>query len=206
MHGFPIKVLRVDNGTEFTSKEFKEFCKSIGTKLTFGNAFSSKSGGLVERLNGTIKQLIKVHMTKEDPNKWSKHIYTAINTYNSSPHSAINNNSPHEMFIKLSCNLSNPLPLNKRDRDELLESQPKFPYFKVGDSVLRKIDRIGRQVQDSMKPYFDGPYEHRKSFTLKAIDGSTRRSHYDKLKKFKYPPDWLYKNVYFQKYLWSKFS
>ncbi|CAF4348143.1 unnamed protein product, partial [Rotaria magnacalcarata] len=59
MFGSTIKILRVDNGTEFTSKEFKEFCKSIGTKLTFGNSFSSKSGGLVERLNGTIKQLIK---------------------------------------------------------------------------------------------------------------------------------------------------
>ncbi|CAF3664160.1 unnamed protein product [Rotaria socialis] len=211
MSGSKIKMLRVDNGTEFTSKEFKEYCKSIGTQLTFGNAFSSKSGGLVERLNGTIKQLIKVHMVKDKPDKWSNHIYKVINNYNHSPHSAINNNSPYEMFIKLSCNLSNPLPLSSKDRDELLKSQPKFPYFKVGDRVLKKIDRIGRQVQDSLKPYFDGPYEiieeaeHRKSFTLRAIDGSTRRCHYDKLKKFKYPPDWLYRNVYFQKYLWSKF-
>ncbi|CAF4391239.1 unnamed protein product, partial [Rotaria magnacalcarata] len=195
MPGFPIKTLRVDNGTEFTSKEFKEFCKSIGTKLTFGNSFSSKAGGLVERLNGTIKQLIKIYMTKDKPNKWTDHVDKAIFTYNCSPHSAINNNSPHEMFIKLSSNLSNPLPLNNKDREDLLKSQPNFPYFKVGDSVLRKIDRIGRQVQDSMKPYFDGPYtiieeaEHRKSFTLMANDGSTRRSHYDKLKKFKFPPD-----------------
>ncbi|CAF4867748.1 unnamed protein product [Rotaria socialis] len=209
--GFPIKTLRVDNGTEFTSNEFKEFCKTIGTKLTFGNAFSSKAGGKVERLNGIIKQLIKVHITQDNPNKWVDHFDKAIFTYNTSPHSALGNKSPFEMFIKLSSNLNNPIPLNVTERKKLLESQPNFPYFKVGDLVLKKIDRIGRQLKDSSKPYYDGPYkiieeaEHRKSFTLVSLHGITKRSHYDKLKKFKEPPEWLKRNADFQKYLWTQY-
>ncbi|CAF2142870.1 unnamed protein product [Rotaria magnacalcarata] len=209
--GFNIKTLRVDNGTEFTSNEFKDYCKSIGTKLTFGNVFSSRAGGKVERLNGIIKQLIKVQITKDNPSKWVDHFDNAIYTYNTSPHSALGNKSPFEMFIKLSNNLNNPIPLNDNERKNLIESQPNFPYFKVGDLVLKKIDRIGRQSQDSMKPYYDGPYkiieeaEHRKSFTLTTIHGITKRSHYDKLKKFKEPPEWLKRNVDFQKYLWTKF-
>ncbi|CAF2062102.1 unnamed protein product, partial [Rotaria magnacalcarata] len=209
--GFNIKLLRVDNDTEFTSNEFKYFCESIGTKLSFGNAFSFKSGGKIERLNGTIKQLIKYNITRDNPSKWVDHFDNAIYTYNTSPHSALGNKSPFEMFIKLSNNLNNPIPLNDNERKNLIESQPNFPYFKVGDLVLKKIDRIGRQSQDSMKPYYDGPYkiieeaEHRKSFTLTTIHGITKRSHYDKLKKFKEPPEWLKRNVDFQKYLWTKF-
>ncbi|CAF2121868.1 unnamed protein product, partial [Rotaria magnacalcarata] len=114
--GFNIKTLRVDNGTEFTSNEFKDFCKKIGTKLTFGNVFSSRAGGKVERLNGIIKQLIKVHITKDNPGNWVEHFNKAINTYNTSPHSAIGNKSPFEMFIKLSNNLINPIPLNNDER------------------------------------------------------------------------------------------
>ncbi|CAF2100544.1 unnamed protein product, partial [Rotaria magnacalcarata] len=47
--------------------------------------------------------------------------------------------------------------------------------------------------------------EHRKSFTLTTIHGITKRSHYDKLKKFKEPPEWLKRNADFQKYLWTKY-
>ncbi|CAF2128489.1 unnamed protein product, partial [Rotaria magnacalcarata] len=206
---FNIKQLRVDNGTEFTSNEFKKFCEKSGIKLTFGNAYSSKSGGKIERLNGTIKQLIKCNIVRDNSSKWVDHVEQAVFTYNTSPHSAINNMSPYELFIKLSNNVSNPIPLKPDDLRDIIENQPNFPYFNVGDTVLKKIDRIGRKTEDSMKPNFDGPYkiveaaEHRKSFTLESLYGASVRSHYDKLKKLKTPPLWLEKNHFFQKYLWN---
>jgi IS30 family transposase len=43
--------LIVDNGKQFDSKKFKEFCISIGTKIAFASVYHPESNGAVERAN-----------------------------------------------------------------------------------------------------------------------------------------------------------
>jgi hypothetical protein len=42
------------NGTNFTSKEFKSYCESMGIKLKFASVAHPKTNGQVEKANGLI--------------------------------------------------------------------------------------------------------------------------------------------------------
>ena len=53
------KELTVDNGKQFDSQLFKEFCRSIGTKLMFASVYHPQSNGAVECANGVIFTSIK---------------------------------------------------------------------------------------------------------------------------------------------------
>jgi hypothetical protein len=47
------------NGTNFTSKEFKSYCESMGIKLKFASVAHPKTNGQVEKANGLICNRIK---------------------------------------------------------------------------------------------------------------------------------------------------
>jgi hypothetical protein len=51
--------LTVDNGKQFDSQDFRDFCFSIGTKLAFAAVYHPQSNGVVERANGKIFTAIK---------------------------------------------------------------------------------------------------------------------------------------------------
>jgi hypothetical protein len=51
--------LTVDNGKQFDSQDFKDFCFSIGTKLAFASVYHPQSNGVVERANGKIFTAVK---------------------------------------------------------------------------------------------------------------------------------------------------
>ena len=53
------KELTVDNGKQFDSQPFREFCRSIGTRLMFALVYHPQSNGAVERANGVIFTSIK---------------------------------------------------------------------------------------------------------------------------------------------------
>ena len=48
------RTLTVDNEKQFDSDKFKEFCKSIGTKIAFTLVYHLESNGAVERANRVI--------------------------------------------------------------------------------------------------------------------------------------------------------
>jgi transposase InsO family protein len=49
-----IRTLTVDNGKQFDSDKFKEFCKNLGTTLAFASVYHPESNGVVERANRII--------------------------------------------------------------------------------------------------------------------------------------------------------
>jgi transposase InsO family protein len=56
--GVPHSII-IDNGTNFTSKEFKSYCESMGIKLKFASVAHPKTNGQVEKSNGLICNGIK---------------------------------------------------------------------------------------------------------------------------------------------------
>jgi IS30 family transposase len=56
--GVPHSII-TDNGTNFTSKEFKNYCESMGIKLKFALVAHPKTNGQVEMVNGLICNNIK---------------------------------------------------------------------------------------------------------------------------------------------------
>jgi transposase InsO family protein len=49
-----IKCLRSDNGGEFTSKEFMDYCNNRGIKRQFSIARTPQQNGVVEKKNKTV--------------------------------------------------------------------------------------------------------------------------------------------------------
>jgi transposase InsO family protein len=56
--GVPYSII-TDNGTNFTSKEFKSYCEGLGIKLKFASVAHPKTNGQVEKTNGLICSGIK---------------------------------------------------------------------------------------------------------------------------------------------------
>jgi transposase InsO family protein len=52
-----IKCLRSDNGGEFTSKEFMDYCRNHGIKRQFFIARTPQQNGVVERKNMTVQEM-----------------------------------------------------------------------------------------------------------------------------------------------------
>jgi len=51
-----IKVLRTDNGGEFCSKEFEEFCKKCGIAWQKTTPYTPQQNGVTERMNETLME------------------------------------------------------------------------------------------------------------------------------------------------------
>ena len=51
-----IKVLRIDNGGEFCSKEFEEFCKKCGIARQKTTPYTPQQNGVAERMNRTLME------------------------------------------------------------------------------------------------------------------------------------------------------
>jgi transposase InsO family protein len=56
--GVPYSII-IDNGTNFTSKEFKSYCEGLGIKLKFASVAHPKTNGQVKKPNGLICSGIK---------------------------------------------------------------------------------------------------------------------------------------------------
>jgi transposase InsO family protein len=52
-----IKCLRYDNGGEFTSKEFMDYCNSHGIKMQLSVARTPQQNGVVEIKNMTVQEM-----------------------------------------------------------------------------------------------------------------------------------------------------
>jgi transposase InsO family protein len=61
-----IKILRSDNGGEFTSDEFKAFCKEVGIKRELSTPYNPQQNGVAERKNRTIMEAVKAMIHDQD--------------------------------------------------------------------------------------------------------------------------------------------
>lgn len=93
-YGVP-KTLWSDNGTHFTAASLKTFTSSLGITHRLHSAYHPQSAGLVERVNGTIKQRL-AKATTAHSGGWVKHLpqvklelNTTINNTGLSPYEII---------------------------------------------------------------------------------------------------------------------
>jgi transposase InsO family protein len=70
--GVPHNII-TDNGTNFTSKEFRSYCESMGIKLKFASVAHPKTNGQVEKANGLICNDIKKRLL--EPLEKAKHAW-----------------------------------------------------------------------------------------------------------------------------------
>ena len=64
LFGYP-KVLLSDNGSQFKSVEFRNYCEQHGIKQQLNSPYYPAANGEVENMNRTLKKLYSEHILKE---------------------------------------------------------------------------------------------------------------------------------------------
>jgi hypothetical protein len=95
-----IKMLRSDNGGEYTSKDFVNFCKDVGIKRELTIPYNPQQNGVEKRKNRTIMEAVKTMIHDRDlpMHLWEEATRTIMYVQNILSHSALGFKTPEEMF------------------------------------------------------------------------------------------------------------
>lgn len=90
-HNIRVSKIRSDNGGEYTSTSFKQWCKSKGIILDFTIPYSPQLNGKAERLNRTLLEKARSLIFDKNINKemWGEAIFVATYLLNRSPTEAV---------------------------------------------------------------------------------------------------------------------
>jgi hypothetical protein len=101
--GRKIKVLRLDNGGEYTSKEFISFCIESWIKRELTVPYNPQQNGVAERKNKTIIEATKamIHDQSLPMTLWEEACMTIVYDQNHSPHQILKNITPKQAFTKV---------------------------------------------------------------------------------------------------------
>ena len=95
-----ICILRTNNGGEFESRHFEDFCKEAGIKRQLTVPYNPKQNGVAERKNKTICEAAKAMMYDIDlpVSLWAKATRTAVYIQNRCPHAILKDKTLEEIF------------------------------------------------------------------------------------------------------------
>ena len=98
--GKRVKVLRMDNGGEFTSKVFEAHLKACGIRHELTIPKTPEQNGVAERLNRTLVETTRAMLLDANlPQKfWAEAVSTAAYLRNRSPSSAVGGITPHQAW------------------------------------------------------------------------------------------------------------
>jgi hypothetical protein len=92
-----IKILRSDNGGEYISKEFMNFCKDVGIKRELTTPHNPQQNGVAERKNRAIMEAV-IHDQDLPMCLWEEATMAVVYVQNLLSHSALGFKTPEEMF------------------------------------------------------------------------------------------------------------
>lgn len=155
-------VVQTDNGSEFQD-EFNLLMKTYKIKHIKSKPFSPTSQGIVERVNGPIKNATEKFVTSKggNPSGWQKFMIEWVGTYNNSEHSAtrfkpnkLREGTDEEVNIALG-NIEKQAEPMIEERQELAE-KIKFP--EVGNHVRIKLAKKSKLSKASVPQFSSGVY------------------------------------------------
>ena len=129
-HDLKIKAIQSDNGGEFTSKEFINFCNENGIKRRTSNPYTPEQNGVAERMNQTLVECARTMLHAQGMPKtlWGAAINTACYLRNRSYTSTLNQKTPYEAWTK---------------------EKPDVSHFKVlGSEAWVHVEKSNRQKWD----------------------------------------------------------
>jgi hypothetical protein len=145
-----IKTLRIDNGVEYTSKEFVAFFKSAGIRREMIVPHNPQQNGVAERKNTSIEKTVKALLNDQGLSMylWGEAAMKTIYVQNISPYRILKEMTPEEAFPGKKTNVEHlrifgcpvyfHIPKDKRNK---LEPSGKKGIF-VGYSESSKAYRI----------------------------------------------------------------
>ena len=194
----------LDNSPENCSDELSDFFKRFGIKKLHSAKYLSRANGQVERTHRDIQAQLRAFCT--ETNDWEKYIPRITICHNHSFHAGINR-VPAAFIFEDAHEIAPEHLMTGKLLKFWRKGNPKFTGFALDSFVLKKKHFIGNRVTDKLVSRFSGPYqiENVRSngliYDLRHIDGSAEHNvHYDDLRSYKTPPEYLSNNVPFMQY------
>ncbi|GJX80863.1 retrovirus-related pol polyprotein from transposon TNT 1-94 [Tanacetum coccineum] len=161
--GRKIKRLRTDNGLEFCSSEFNEFCRDEGIARHYTVRYTPQQNGVVERLNITLLERTRCLLlnVRLDRSFWAEALNTTCYIINRSPPTAIDcGDKQDEAFQILKEKLCNAPVLALPDGPDF-GGVTKIPLkfdpveSKLEEVVFEKVEDVPKQVEHVVLEYMD---------------------------------------------------
>lgn len=101
--------IRCDNGGEYTSKDFRQWCIKKGIKLDLTIPYTPQLNGKSERLNRTLLEKTRALLFDSEFGKqmWGEAMYCATYIINRLPSESLKNKTPYEMWYGKRPNIAN---------------------------------------------------------------------------------------------------
>ena len=98
-----VKVLRSDNGGEYTSNNFAKFCGEKGISHEFTVPYCPQQNGVAERMNRTIMERARsmLYQAKLPLDFWAEACSTAVYLHNRSPTTALKDETPFVSHLRV---------------------------------------------------------------------------------------------------------
>ncbi|XP_071941068.1 uncharacterized protein [Antedon mediterranea] len=153
--GFPSQILS-DQGTNFTSRLMKQLSDLLQIEQMTSTPFHQQTNGLVEKFNGTMKNMIK-SLTPEQFNEWDRYVPLFLFAYRDAQQESTGF-TPFELVF--AHEVKTPLRLLKDSMTNTIDNkQPISHYISDLQDKLRVVNDIARtnlkQAQAKQKHYYD---------------------------------------------------
>ena len=134
--GEKVSSIRSDNGSEFVDSKFRKMLEEKQIKQVFSLPSKPQSNGQIERFNGIIKKMIRMHLLTKGSYDWVSILPTLVDNYNNTKHKttrmAPNDIKDSKDFPMVAKNIQQAV-LKNRDTDK--------KKFNIGDVVRIKMDK-----------------------------------------------------------------
>lgn len=103
-----LKCLRIDNGGEYCSNAFKEYCNRFGIKHEKTVPRTPQQNGVAERMNRTIMEKVRSMLSNSslEKNFWAEVVMIACYLINRSPTTSLDGGIPEEDWTSKNLNYS----------------------------------------------------------------------------------------------------
>ncbi|EYC24344.1 hypothetical protein Y032_0014g2450 [Ancylostoma ceylanicum] len=146
-YGLPQTIVS-DNGTQFTSEQFKAMCDEGGIVHIKTAPYHPQSNGQAERFVDTLKRGIKKLKGEERPSEETLNV--VLQAYRTTPNSSLNERTPAEVFLgrKLRTRLSLLVPQPESDEDPLAKARRERmeQQFDRKHGVVKRTFQVGDKV------------------------------------------------------------
>ena len=180
-HGLP-ELLVSDNGTVFTSSEFKDFLKLNGIRHTTCAPYHPATNGLAERAVQTFKEFIKKPSNHSLQTNISHFLFqyriTPHSTTGISPAELLLGRRPRSLLDLAIPSVSSRVTANQEKQKQSHEKSSKGRSFKVGDLVYIRDFPSGKPWLPGVIESACGPL----TYWIKLSDGRSFRRHIDHIR------------------------
>ncbi|XP_061180784.1 uncharacterized protein LOC133189428 [Saccostrea echinata] len=160
--GIPSEML-TDQGSQFTSEVMKEVSRLLSLKRLTTTPYHPMCNGLVEKFNGTLKQMLK-RMCAERPKDWDKYLNALLFAYREIPQESLGF-SPFELLYGRS--VRGPMMILKELwTKDIPDKEVKTTYQYILDlkEKLEETCKIAHQQLEKARKY------QRKHYNKRTID------------------------------------